>query len=481
MNKGHTPKTKLSNYLDESKLPSKQRLKKPEKNDNYHWGSLPLWTTLRSNNTKIISNATNEKLLNTATTSGLWPNRSTNPSYQNLNNTLLTQLKSLTLTTKERRTAGYTEEQQPKFMNSSPSSKQEKSQQKKLINFWTKPLKAPKDLQFTPGSKVYSMMKMLKTTPLERLNYPQILNTWKQKNQATNEKHLVKILSPWSGCVVRRDTHSWMTDDPLACPYLGLLKASYLHGHTPPTWTALSSLDIFLIIRGIAQWMCKLGRVVEGLPCTTKPTTSNEYLEQPPPTCQTEEVEEDIQLPHIGTTIEEDVDTLDVVEQKTALEGGDVGTQPSTTTTTSPTIFTVQHQQTFQHQEIPVTSNTKLIPGNTGSYIVSSTTINTTISTTTPTTNNDTNIELYYSIRRNSSGRPTSTIFELLEDNNKSSLAYIGDPAWLQNPIYKNANLMEEPETTNNNGRSISHQRSNSEISEWRNRPREDRFWIVKS
>ncbi|PHZ07906.1 uncharacterized protein RHIMIDRAFT_242258 [Rhizopus microsporus ATCC 52813] len=62
-----------------------------------------------------------------------------------------------------------------------------------------------------------------------------------------------------------------MTDDPPTCPYLGLLKASYLHGHTPPTWTTLSSLDIFLIIRGIAQWMCKLGRVVEGLLGKTRP------------------------------------------------------------------------------------------------------------------------------------------------------------------------------------------------------------------
>src|SRR6478735_4192061 len=105
MSQEHTPKKKLSNYLDESKLQSKQKLKKPEKSESYHWGSLPLWTSLRGNNTKIISNATNEKLQNTTTTSGLWPKRSTNPSYRNLNNTLLTQLKSLTLTTKEQRLA----------------------------------------------------------------------------------------------------------------------------------------------------------------------------------------------------------------------------------------------------------------------------------------------------------------------------------------------------------------------------------------
>ncbi|KAG0943531.1 hypothetical protein G6F57_003911 [Rhizopus arrhizus] len=143
----------------------------------------------------------------------------TQKAREDLNNTLLTQLKSLTLTTKEQRSADYTEEQQPKSMNNSPLFKQEKSQQKKLINFWTKPLKAPKDLPFMPGSKGDNMMKMLKSTPVERLNYLQVLNTWKQKSQVVSEKHSVKNLSP----------------------------------------------------------------------CTTKPTTSNEYLEQQPLILQMEE------------------------------------------------------------------------------------------------------------------------------------------------------------------------------------------------
>ncbi|KAG1191140.1 hypothetical protein G6F70_009341 [Rhizopus microsporus] len=60
------------------------------------------------------------------------------------------------------------------------------------------------------------------------------------------QENNVKLL--WSGCGVSRDTHSWMTHDSPACPYLGLLKASHLHDHTPPTWTGLSSLDILLVM-----------------------------------------------------------------------------------------------------------------------------------------------------------------------------------------------------------------------------------------
>ncbi|KAG1258167.1 hypothetical protein G6F68_008917 [Rhizopus microsporus] len=175
---------------------------------------------------------------------------------------------------------------------------------------------------------------------------------------------------------------------------------------------------------------------------------------------------------------EEDVDTLDKVEQKTTLEDGDVGPRPSTPTT-FPTILTMQHRQIFQHQDLPVNSNTKNITGNTCPTITTTTTINTTtINTTTPTTATTTtttttttsnnNIELHHSIRRNSSRRSTSTISELLEDSNRSSVAHIGDPTWLQNPIYKETNPVEEPDETTNSRRAISHQRSSSEISKWR-------------
>ncbi|KAG0733661.1 hypothetical protein G6F57_017863 [Rhizopus arrhizus] len=105
-----------------------------------------------------------------------------------------------------------------------------------------------------------------------------------------------------------------------------------------------------------------------------------------------EEVEEDIQLNQIGTTIEEDMDTLDEVEQKTTLEDGDVGPQPSTPTI-FPTILTVQHHQILQHQilqhqDLPVNSNAKHITGNICLTITTTITISTTTPTTTTTTLN---------------------------------------------------------------------------------------------
>ena len=86
---------------------NKQQLNESEKSENYHWKSLPLWTKLRSNNTKIISNATNEKLVNTTMKSGLWQRRSTSLSYQNSNSLRLTTPKSSTYTTNEQRIAAY--------------------------------------------------------------------------------------------------------------------------------------------------------------------------------------------------------------------------------------------------------------------------------------------------------------------------------------------------------------------------------------
>ncbi|KAG0933370.1 hypothetical protein G6F57_010505 [Rhizopus arrhizus] len=66
------------------------------------------------------------------------------------------------------------------------------------------------------------------------------------------------------------------------------------------------------------------------LQSTMKLTTSNECLEQQSPVPQLEEVEEDISRLQLGTTLEEDVDSMDEVERKTIFWGGDVGLQPST-------------------------------------------------------------------------------------------------------------------------------------------------------
>ncbi|EIE83940.1 hypothetical protein RO3G_08645 [Rhizopus delemar RA 99-880] len=83
---------------------------------------------------------------------------------------------------------------------------------------------------------------------------------------------------------------------------------------------------------------------------------SNEYLKQQSPVPQLEEVEEDTSRLQLGTTLEEDVDSMDEVEQKTILGGGDVGPQPSTIAVI-PIILTVQYQQTIQHRERPVSKS----------------------------------------------------------------------------------------------------------------------------
>ncbi|KAG1152788.1 hypothetical protein G6F37_001570 [Rhizopus arrhizus] len=138
MNREQTPNKKYLNYLDVLRLRNKQQLNKSEKSENYHRKSLPLWTKLRSNNTKIISNATNEKLVNTTMKSGLGQMRSTSLSYQNSNSLRLTPPKSSTYTTKEQRIAAYMGEQQLKSLSSSLPSNQESLQQKKPTNFWMK-------------------------------------------------------------------------------------------------------------------------------------------------------------------------------------------------------------------------------------------------------------------------------------------------------------------------------------------------------
>ncbi|CAO3613813.1 unnamed protein product [Mucor hiemalis] len=79
-----------------------------EERHNYHWESFPLWTKIRNNNTKIISNATSETLPSNTMMSGLSVKKLINLSSQSSNTTLWTRLKSLTLTTKEQKSVDYT-------------------------------------------------------------------------------------------------------------------------------------------------------------------------------------------------------------------------------------------------------------------------------------------------------------------------------------------------------------------------------------
>lgn len=232
---------------------------------------------------------------------------------------------------------------------------------------------------------------------------------------------------------------------------------------------------------------------------------------------------EDISRLQLGTVIEEDVGFMDEVEQKTILGEGDVGPRPSTTTVipTIPTVFclisqlivyvivrhsnkhilqkkkipTVQHQQTIQHRERPTSNTTNItIFSKTSSIITSSFTTN----TINPYYNF--NNQLHHSLRWHSTGQSPTTFPPLLENNNQSSLAFIRDSKWLQNPIYQKTDPMEESEENDDSRRSTSYQRSSTKIPEWtddrgfsntkpsislqilyRKRQREDRFWIAKN
>ncbi|KAG1619076.1 hypothetical protein G6F46_003450 [Rhizopus delemar] len=196
---------------------------------------------------------------------------------------------------------------------------------------------------------------------------------------------------------------------------------------------------------------------------TTKLTTSNEYLKQQSPVPQLKEVEEDISRIQLGTTLEEDVDSMDEVEQKTILGGEDVGPQPSTATVTS-AILTVQHQQTIQHREHPVSNATQI------TTLTTTTSINTTDSTTINTIKPyyKLNNKLHHSLRWHPTGQSPTTFSPLLENNNQSPLAPISNSKWLQDLIFQETDPMEESKESDNNRRSTSHQRSNTEILGWR-------------
>ncbi|KAG1049828.1 hypothetical protein G6F43_007863 [Rhizopus delemar] len=159
---------------------------------------------------------------------------------------------------------------------------------------------------------------------------------------------------------------------------------------------------------------------------TTKLTIGNEYLKQQSPVTQLEEVEED-------------VDPMDEVEQKIILGEGDVGPQPSTTTVT-PTIITIQHQQTIQHRELPVSNGTQITTLTTTISI--NATDSTTINTIEPYYN--VNNELHHPLRWHCTGQSPTTFSPLLENNNQSSLAPISNSKWLQDPIFQETDPMEE-------------------------------------
>ncbi|KAG0810222.1 hypothetical protein G6F17_008310 [Rhizopus arrhizus] len=159
--------------------------------------------------------------------------------------------------------------------------------------------------------------------------------------------------------------------------------------------------------------------------------------------------------------IEEDVDFMDEVEQKTIFGEGDVGSRPSTTTVI-PTISTVQHQQTIQHRERPTSNTTNITIFSTTSSIITS---SFTSSIINPYYNF--NNQLHHSLRWHSTGQSPTTFPPLLENNNQSSLAFIRDSKWLQNPIYQKTDPMEESEENDDNRRSTSYQRSSTKIPEW--------------
>ncbi|KAG1320862.1 hypothetical protein G6F62_011116 [Rhizopus arrhizus] len=123
----------------------------------------------------------------------------------------------------------------------------------------------------------------------------------------------------------------------------------------------------------------------------------------------------------------------------------------------------LQHQQTIQHRERPTSNTTNItIFSKTSSIITSSFTTN----TINPYYNF--NNQLHHSLRWHSTGQSPTTFPPLLENNNQSSLAFIRDSKWLQNPIYQKTDPMEESEENDDSRRSTSYQRSSTKIPGWR-------------
>ncbi|KAG1042355.1 hypothetical protein G6F43_011925 [Rhizopus delemar] len=130
----------------------------------------------------------------------------------------------------------------------------------------------------------------------------------------------------------------------------------------------------------------------------------------------------------------------------------------------TPTILTVQHQQTIQHREHPVSNSTQI------TTLTTTISINTTDSTTTNAIEPYYNLnnELYHPLRWHSTGQSPTTFSPLLENNNQSFLAHISNSKWLQDPIFQETDPMEESKEGDDSRRSTPYQRSNTEILGWR-------------
>ncbi|KAG1414389.1 hypothetical protein G6F58_006983 [Rhizopus delemar] len=138
---------------------------------------------------------------------------------------------------------------------------------------------------------------------------------------------------------------------------------------------------------------------------------------------------------------------------KNYLGGGDVGLQPSTTTVT-PTILTVQHQQTIQHRKRSISTATQI------KALITTISINTTDSTTINTIEPYYNLnnELHHPFRWHSTRQPFTTFSPLLENNNQSSLDPISNSKWLQDSIFQETDPTKESKEGDNSRRSISYQ-----------------------
>ncbi|KAG1517242.1 hypothetical protein G6F52_009279 [Rhizopus delemar] len=130
--------------------------------------------------------------------------------------------------------------------------------------------------------------------------------------------------------------------------------------------------------------------------------------------------------------------------------GGDVGPQPSTTTVI-PIIITIQHQQTIQHRELPVSNGTQITTLTAAISI--NTTDSTTINTIEPYYN--LNNELHHPLRWHCTGQSPITFSPLLENNNQSSLTPISNSKWLQDPTFQETDPMEESKEGEDSRRSI--------------------------
>ncbi|KAG0819247.1 hypothetical protein G6F18_012764 [Rhizopus arrhizus] len=194
-NQSYIQKNKFLNYSNASKPRSKQPLNEPEKNESYHWKSLPLWTMLRGNSTLTTSNVTKETSVNTITTNGLWERKLTNHSSQNLRITPWTQHRWSTPITKGPKLTAPMEEQQPSCMNSSTPLNGATFQPTKHISYWTKQSKVPNDWPSMHGSMPDNRTRTPNNMLQKHSNSHKALDTWNPESLAQNETLLIQNLS----------------------------------------------------------------------------------------------------------------------------------------------------------------------------------------------------------------------------------------------------------------------------------------------